>query len=59
MRYNDRKLSYVNNVIDNIRYLVVDVHEALVDEDFISASFKISEIEDILLELKKSISNEI
>lgn len=59
MRYKDRKLSYINNVIRDIRALVSDIHEALVDEDFVVASFKIKEVEDIMFELNKSITNEI
>lgn len=59
MRYKDRKLSYINNVIRDIRALVSDIHEALVIEDFVFASSKIKEVEDIIFELNKSISNEI
>jgi len=59
LRYQERKLSYINSTIRLVDDMWRDIYESLVDEEYDHVRELLSEIKIVIDDLNKSISNEI
>lgn len=57
MSYSDKKLKYINRLMDEVNDLVDVIYEGLVDEDFESVREASLALEVLLKEILNSINN--
>jgi hypothetical protein len=57
MSYTDKKLIYINRLMDEVHDLVDEIYEGLVDEDFDSVREASLRLEELLKEILNSINN--
>lgn len=57
MSYTDKKLKYINRLMDEVNDLVDVIYEGLVDEDFESVREASLALEVLLKEILNSINN--
>jgi hypothetical protein len=59
VRYQERKLNYINSTIRQVNDMWTGVYESLVDGDYDQVRELLTEIKTVIDDLTKSISNEI
>ena len=59
MRYEERRLKYINSLMNRVNILCDNVYESLIDYDFDNVKENLNELKIEIEELTKSISNEI
>lgn len=59
VRYQERKLNYINATIRQVNDMWTGVYESLVDGDYDQVRELLTEIKTVIDDLTKSISNEI
>jgi hypothetical protein len=59
VRYQERKLNYINATIRQVDDMWRDVYESLVDGEYDQVRELLTEIKTVIDDLTKSISNEI
>lgn len=59
MRYKERKIRYVNTVTNSLRVLCDNVNMSLIDGDYDRVRSLLTEMQEVIDDLTKSISNEI
>jgi tetrahydromethanopterin S-methyltransferase subunit B len=59
MRYEEKRLKYINSLMDTLNDLVSGIYESLVDYDYDSVNENINKLKIEIDDLTKTISNEI
>lgn len=57
MSYSDKKMIYINRLMDDVHSLVDEIYEGLVDEDFEAVREASLALEELLKEILNSIDN--
>lgn len=57
MSYSDKKMIYINRLMDDVHNLVDEIYEGLVDEDFEAVREASLALEELLKEILNSIDN--
>ena len=57
MSYTDKKLKYINRLMDEVNDLVDNIYEGLVDDDFEAVREASIALEAVLKEILNSINN--
>ena len=59
MRYQERKIQYINATMKLVNDMWSDVYESLMEDNFDRVDELLTEIKTVIEDLTKSISNEI
>lgn len=59
MRYQERKIQYINATMKLVNDMWSDVYESLIEDNFDRVDELLTEIKTVIEDLTKSISNEI
>lgn len=59
MRYQERKIQYINATMKMVNDMWSDVYESLMEDNFDRVDELLTEIKTVIEDLTKSISNEI
>jgi phosphate uptake regulator len=59
MRYQERRLNYLNHIANKVGNLWSEAFESLIDGDYDDVRDNLHEIKSVIDDLTKSISNEI